>query len=176
MATAAVCVCLAGSGRAALLGRGGRVRVGGARCGARRAAAAPRVRAGLFDNFGKSTESAKDDEFRRQQEVLRARRSGKAIEAAQKRRAAVQQFVSDPEVKKRGKVSRQAFEGKKKEVYSEEDNKLGGIIIPLAPFDIPEFDNGERWDLKAGYADEGWEDEDADVMKKIRNFFGGGKK
>lgn len=45
------------------------------------------VRAGIFDNFGKSDEAAKDAEFQRQQEVLAARRSGKAVEGALKRRA-----------------------------------------------------------------------------------------
>lgn len=35
------------------------------------------------------------------------------------------------------------------EPYGKEDEGLkGGIIIPLAPFGIPKFDNGERFDLK----------------------------
>jgi hypothetical protein len=29
---------------------------------------------------------------------------------------------------------------------------------------MPKYDNGERWDLKAKYTDEGYEDADADVM------------
>ena len=34
--------------------------------------------------------------------------------------------------------------------YGEDDVGLqGGIIIPLAPFGIPKYDNGERFDLKA---------------------------
>jgi hypothetical protein len=34
--------------------------------------------------------------------------------------------------------------------YGEVDEGLqGGIIIPLAPFGIPKYDNGERFDLKA---------------------------
>lgn len=35
------------------------------------------------------------------------------------------------------------------EPYGKEDAGLqGGILIPLAPFGIPKFDNGERFDLK----------------------------
>lgn len=38
------------------------------------------------------------------------------------------------------------------------------------------FDNGGRFDLRLPYADQGYVDEDADAMKKLTNFFGGGKK
>jgi hypothetical protein len=38
------------------------------------------------------------------------------------------------------------------------------------------FDNGGRFDLRLPYADQGYVDEDADVMGKIGSFFGGGKK
>ena len=41
---------------------------------------------------------------------------------------------------------------------------------------LPQYDGGERFDLKAKYTDSGYEDEDADVMGKIARFFGGGKK
>jgi hypothetical protein len=35
------------------------------------------------------------------------------------------------------------------------------------------MDGGERWDLKAKYTDEGYEDPDADVMGKLARFFKG---
>jgi hypothetical protein len=38
------------------------------------------------------------------------------------------------------------------------------------------FDNGGRFDLRLPYADQGYVDEDADVMAKIGSFFGGKKK
>mmetsp|Transcript_16425 Transcript_16425/g.23933 ORF Transcript_16425/g.23933 Transcript_16425/m.23933 type:complete len:80 (+) Transcript_16425:554-793(+) len=38
------------------------------------------------------------------------------------------------------------------------------------------FDNGGRFDLRLPYADQGYVDEDADVMAKLGNFFSGGKK
>ena len=35
------------------------------------------------------------------------------------------------------------------EPYGKEDEGMkGGFLIPLAPFGIPKFDNGERFDLK----------------------------
>ena len=41
---------------------------------------------------------------------------------------------------------------------------------------VPWYDNGERFDLRLPYADQGYVDEDADVMGKMANFFGFGKK
>ncbi len=34
---------------------------------------------------------------------------------------------------------------------------------------MPEYDGGERFDLRGKYVDNGWVDEDADVMKKVRD-------
>merc|ERR1712238_402895 len=60
--------------------------------------------------------------------------------------------------------------------------KIGGIPLPSASFGVGgefgvggKFDNGGRFDLRLPYADQGYEDDDADVMKKIGNFFSGGK-
>lgn len=39
-----------------------------------------------------------------------------------------------------------------------------------------QYDNGGRFDLRLPYADQGYIDEDADVMGKISGFFGGNKK
>ena len=38
------------------------------------------------------------------------------------------------------------------------------------------YDNGGRFDLRLPYAEQGYVDEDADVMGKLANFFSGGKK
>lgn len=61
--------------------------------------------------------------------------------------------------------------------------KVGGIPIPGASFGVGgefgvggKFDNGGRFDLRLPYADQGYVDEDADVMAKLGNFFSGGKK
>jgi hypothetical protein len=79
---------------------------------------------------------------------------------------------------------------------------LLAVILPTAPFGLPKYDNGERWDLKAKcagpqpephlaharsnawwlmraprlrcrYTDEGYEDPDADVMGKFMALFRG---
>jgi len=61
--------------------------------------------------------------------------------------------------------------------------KIGGIPLPMASFGVGgefgvggKFDNGGRFDLRLPYADQGYVDEDADVMGKMSNFFGGNKK
>jgi hypothetical protein len=38
------------------------------------------------------------------------------------------------------------------------------------------YDNGGRFDLRLPYADQGYVDDEADVMGKIAGFFGGGNK
>lgn len=37
-----------------------------------------------------------------------------------------------------------------------DENLTSGIIVPLLPFGIREYDDGERFDLRLPYADEGW--------------------
>jgi hypothetical protein len=61
--------------------------------------------------------------------------------------------------------------------------KVGGIPLPMASFGVGgefgvggKFDNGGRFDLRLPYAEQGYVDEDADVMGKLTSFFGGGKK
>lgn len=49
-------------------------------------------------------------------------------------------------------------------------------IIPLIPIGLPEYDGGERFDLRLPYVDNGWVDEEADMGKQIGRFFGFGKK
>ena len=60
--------------------------------------------------------------------------------------------------------------------------KVGGIPLPMASFGVGgefgvggKFDNGGRFDLRLPYAEQGYVDEDADVMKKLGDFFGGKK-
>uniref|UniRef100_A0A7S1WYS6 Uncharacterized protein n=1 Tax=Tetraselmis chuii TaxID=63592 RepID=A0A7S1WYS6_9CHLO len=144
--------------------------------GCRRAAADRRagvsVRAGLFDMFKESPEekARKEAEFQQQQEVLARRRSGQWKQDVEARRANVTRYNTDEDYKK------QVDEEKRARAPKQEDPPLGSIIIPLAPFGMPEYDLGERFDLKGPYVDNGWVDEEADVMGKLGNMFGGGKK
>jgi hypothetical protein len=61
---------------------------------------------------------------------------------------------------KMSKEEQRAFRAKMPDnqtpTYQEEPAWFGSsilptIILPIAPFDIPRYDNGERWDLKAKY-------------------------
>jgi len=130
--------------------------------------------AGLFDIFKEDPEqkARKEEEFKRQQEVLQRRRSGSWKKDVDQRRAVVKRYNSDADFKKKVDEEKRAREPK------EEDAPLGRIIVPLAPFNIPKYDLGERFDLKGPYVDQGWVDEDADFMKSLRNLFRrkGGKK
>ncbi len=54
--------------------------------------------------------------------------------------------------------------------YGEEES--GGIVIPMASFGIPKYDNGGRFDLKLPHVEIGYTDEDADVMGKAKRAFG----
>ena len=43
--------------------------------------------------------------------------------------------------------------------YKKKEDAKGwtdGIVVPLLPFGLKEFDEGERFDLRSPYADEGW--------------------
>lgn len=103
------------------------------------------------------------------QELLRDRRSGKLIKDASKRRAGVAAYNKLSKEGQREFRKRQA--GGEEPIYEEEPSWLGTIIMPVAPFSIPKYDNGERFDLKANYTDEGYEDEEADVMGKLGRAF-----
>lgn len=46
-----------------------------------------------------------------------------------------------------------------------------GIIIPIAPFGMPEYDGGERFDLRLPHVDNGWVDEDASFGKTMARIF-----
>lgn len=119
----------------------------------------------------------KEEMWRRQQEILAERRSGsnKQIKEAEKRRQRVKDEIKAKEDEKqklrealaRGERPKQ----KAKKLYSDEDNELG-IVIPLAPFGIPKYDDGERFDLRLPYVEQGWVDEDADPFKWVKNIFG----
>eukprot|EP00559_Dactyliosolen_fragilissimus_P001036 CAMPEP_0184860530 /NCGR_PEP_ID=MMETSP0580-20130426/5401_1 /TAXON_ID=1118495 /ORGANISM="Dactyliosolen fragilissimus" /LENGTH=224 /DNA_ID=CAMNT_0027357669 /DNA_START=28 /DNA_END=702 /DNA_ORIENTATION=- len=158
---------------------------------------------GLFDNF-KAGGSAKDDldvEWQKQQEILKRRRAPASerakyfnkIEERRNNASKEQQEKWGWQTKTYKKGEDPLTEWKKRReqgVISDLDNqygdpkKVGGIPIPGASFGVGgefgvggKFDNGGRFDLRLPYADQGYVDEDADVMGKIGNFFsGGGKK
>ncbi|EIE22655.1 hypothetical protein COCSUDRAFT_63797 [Coccomyxa subellipsoidea C-169] len=116
----------------------------------------------------------KEDAYRAQQDVLRRRREGSWQKDVNARRAKVKKYNTDPEYKKK------IDEDKRARALAERPPdpivNAFNIIIPLAPFGIPEYDQGERFDLKAKYCDNGWVDEEAEFGKQVKRFFGMGKK
>eukprot|EP00741_Cyanophora_paradoxa_P008601 tig00001343_g8326.t1 len=123
--------------------------------------------------------------FRLQQEILERRRNKKAqqqyFDEVKKKRTEIEQNLKAKKLQIRpGEDPLEAWkrlqaEGKIKDLgYEPEDE--GGIPIPMASFGIPKYDNGERFDLRLPYVDQGYEDKDADVMGKIAGLFGFGKK
>jgi hypothetical protein len=162
------------------------------------------LRMGLFDRFsafgsGASKESL-DEQWEAQQEILRNRRKPAAEREAyfkniEKRReeASIKQKEQwDWQRKSYAKGEDPINEWKKKRAdgtISDLDNqygdpkKIGGIPLPMASFGVGgefgvggKFDNGGRFDLRLPYADQGYVDEDSDVMGKIGSLFGGNKK
>lgn len=158
---------------------------------------------GLFDNFGGGGGSGKDrldEEWEKQQEILKFRQSSKENRA---------KYFEDLE-KTRMKVSKEQDEkwAWQRKNYKKGDDpinewkkrresgqisdltnqygdpkKIGGIPLPSASFGVGgefgvggKFDNGGRFDLRLPYADQGYVDDDADVMGKLGSFFSGRKK
>ena len=134
--------------------------------GVRRArAVAPR--AGPFDFLknNKDTEGI-DPMYAQQQEILRKRRSGANLtKEVNARRANVSRFIN----KKLPAAEQKKIEEKnraKANALSKEAVK-GGIPLPMASFGMPEFDGGERFDLRGKYVDDG--SFETDEEQKLRN-------
>jgi hypothetical protein len=129
-------------------------------------------RAGPFDFLknNKDTEGI-DPMFAQQQEILRKRRSGANLtKEVNARRANVSRFLN----KKLPAAEQKKIEEKnraKANALSKEAVK-GGIPLPMASFGMPEFDGGERFDLRGKYVDDGWVDPE-DLKKGSGGLFGG---
>ena len=159
---------------------------------------------GLFDDWkaggsGNSKESL-DDQWEQQQAILKARRAPASereqyFQKVEERRAEATRKQKDMwawQSKKYGKGEDPITEWKKRRANGQisdledqygDPKKVGGIPLPGASFGVGgefgvggKFDNGGRFDLRLPYAEQGYVDEDADVMGKIGSFFGGGKK
>mmetsp|Transcript_11565 Transcript_11565/g.13994 ORF Transcript_11565/g.13994 Transcript_11565/m.13994 type:complete len:225 (+) Transcript_11565:24-698(+) len=157
---------------------------------------------GLFDGWkaGGSGRDSLDEEWEKQQEILRNRRAPKAdrdayfakVEKRRKEASTKQKEMWAWQTKTYKKGEDPIDEWKKRRAsgdISDLDNqygdpkKIGGIPLPGASFGVGgefgvggKFDNGGRFDLRLPYADQGYVDEDADAMGNFMNMFGGGKK
>lgn len=134
--------------------------------------------------------AAKEEEFRYQQELLEKRRSGVLIrEANDRRRKVAEELASRKQLRQsekdalaRGEMpdTLQGWKPYDAATARKADGKEGGIIVPLLPFGIGKYDEGERFDLRSPYSDAGWVDPDEQDMwaglkkigTKILNFSG----
>ena len=136
------------------------------------------VTAGWFNN-NKDT-AGRDPMFEQQQEILRLRRKGSNLESeVSKRRAKVSGFMKGTLAKEEMKEIKEKNEAKANELSKEAfKGKKGFLSLPMASFGMPEFDGGERFDLRAPYADEGWVDPEDDGVANpftLGGLFGGTK-
>ena len=164
--------------------------------------AASALQMGLFDGFlGQgSGKDQLDEQWEAQQEILKTRRKPREERDAYFRKVQEQRMDASQkqkdmwswQTKKYGKGEDPINEWRKqreKGTISDLDNqygdpkKVGGIPLPMASFGVGgefgvggKFDNGGRFDLRLPYAEQGYVDDDADVMGKMASFFGGNKK
>eukprot|EP00594_Rhizosolenia_setigera_P013113 CAMPEP_0178957672 /NCGR_PEP_ID=MMETSP0789-20121207/11073_1 /TAXON_ID=3005 /ORGANISM="Rhizosolenia setigera, Strain CCMP 1694" /LENGTH=228 /DNA_ID=CAMNT_0020640005 /DNA_START=35 /DNA_END=721 /DNA_ORIENTATION=+ len=157
---------------------------------------------GFFDGF-KAQGSGKDrldEEWEAQQEILRLRNGSQQERDNYFAQVSKRRIEADKEQKKNWAWQTKQYakgedpinEWRKRRAegtISDLDNQygdpkeIGGIPIPGASFGVGgefgvggKFDNGGRFDLRLPYADQGYVDEDADVMGKLTSFFTGGNK
>ena len=125
-----------------------------------------------FGGRDEEKEREKEEQMRAQQEVLKRRKSNSWQAGVKDRRAKASRYLNDPEFKKAcDEENRRRF--KERQAMEEPEPTSGfRIIVPITPFGMPEYDGGERFDLRLPYVDNGWVDEDADPMKQFRRFIG----
>jgi hypothetical protein len=144
----------------------------------------PRVSA-LFGFGNKEEKSEKElereEQFRKQQEVLARRRSNSWQAEVVERRKEVSRYLRDPAYKKQVDDEKRArFKAKKEQEEKENPVPKFGIIVPLAPFGNPDYDQTERFDLRLPFVDQGDPDPELDNdplgLKQFGKAFGFGKK
>jgi hypothetical protein len=153
----------------------------------------------FFRGFGNGKDRL-DEEWEKQQAILKDRRKPKAerdayfasiekrrVEASEKRQ---EMWAWQTKTYKKGEDPINEWKKRRADgTISDLDNqygdpkKIGGIPLPMASFGVGgefgvggKFDNGGRFDLRLPYADQGYVDEDSDIMGKLGSLFGGGKK
>ncbi|DBA79664.1 TPA: hypothetical protein ACH3X1_008340 [Trebouxia sp. C0004] len=109
----------------------------------------------------------RDEQWEAQQEVLKRRRSNLWQNDVEARRAEVRKYQTNPAYKKQVDDERRA----RKKAEKKDEVPKWGIIIPIAPFGMPEYDGGERFDLRLPHVDNGWVDEDAAFGKTMARIF-----
>lgn len=148
---------------------------------------------------GGSAAKELDEEWERQQEVLRLRQAApeereKYFKSVEDRRIEatedqIERWAWQKKQYKKGEDPIDEWRKRRENgQISDLDNqygdpeKIGGFPLPMASFGVGgefgvggKFDNGGRFDLRLPYAEQGYVDEDADP-NPFANLFGGGKK
>jgi hypothetical protein len=109
--------------------------------------------------FGKKKEKtwreiAREEQIAIQQEVLARRKNDSWQKDVKERRAKASKYLNDPEFKKICDAENRAKFKAAREAEGPEPKF--GIIIPIIPVGLPEYDGGERFDLRLPYVDNGW--------------------
>mmetsp|Transcript_21306 Transcript_21306/g.36290 ORF Transcript_21306/g.36290 Transcript_21306/m.36290 type:complete len:238 (+) Transcript_21306:20-733(+) len=162
-------------------------RVQGRRCSP--ALTAPRSRranikvAALFGWGQKDTtkDDEKEEAYQAQQELLAKRRNGSAVTEASERRSNVRKTVAAKKAERQNERD-ELGEGRMPDTllnwknYKKKEDADGtsGIIVPLLPFGRVDYDEGERFDLRSPYADDGWVS--PDEVNMMQGFMNAGKK
>eukprot|EP00891_Asterochloris_glomerata_P003594 jgi/Astpho2/3594/Aster-x1158 len=119
----------------------------------------------------------REEQFELQKELLKKRRDGSWQQKVKDRRALASKYIRDPAYKKQVDDERREQKKRDKLARGEEERSGFRFIVPIAPFGLPEYDEGERFDLRGGYVDNGWVDEDeVPLGEKLSSFFGFSKK
>lgn len=135
-------------------------------------------------NEGKSqAQLDKEEQWRVQQELLEARRSGSFIREAGERRKKVAETLAgrkNARAEEKAALARGEMPeslGKWRNYKKKEDETadgrsgVGGIVLPLNPLGMREYDEGERFDLRSPYADGAYVDDGEETAwDSLRNF------
>ncbi len=71
------------------------------------------------------------------------------MQDVRERRAKSSRYLNDPDFKKQCDAENRAkFKQRMEQEKAENPEPRFGIIIPMAPFGMPEYDGGERFDLR----------------------------
>eukprot|EP00798_Chlamydomonas_sp_ICE-L_P027429 gene27429-4729_t len=120
----------------------------------------------------------KEEQWRIQKELKEKRKTGELIQTAKDRRLKVKETVAEKKAVRQNERDQLAvgimpetlknWKNYKKKI---DEEGTQGLIIPVLPFGLKEFDEGERFDLRSPYSDDGWiEEDELDMWQGFKKF------